>query len=314
MKGLLFCALFFLYQIGNSQNLIQNGSFEEYYYCPEIIGDFSPKYWYSPTNNTPDYFNSCSTDNTCSVPINFYGFQYPQDGNAYAGAVTSFPSDIFFTNRDYITNILKSALKTDTIYCLGFYINTPERDSTGVLYDNIGIYFSADSFTYEIYDTLPYIAQLETPDGIFYTDTINWIKVEFQYKALGGEKYMTIGNFKSNANTDTISFGNSKINYYYYDNFSLIECSPPPPPKDIKIPNVFTPNLDGANEVFKIENLPENSGITIYSRWGNIVYSNANYGNNWDGEMNSDGVYYYVLMLPSGESKHGTVTIIRNGE
>ena len=309
----IFYILLFICQIGNSQNLIQNGSFEEYYNCPVSFGDLSMKHWFTPSLNTPDYFNACVTDNFGSVPINYFGFQYAQEGNAYAGAATTYPIDTEFVNREYLTNRLLLPLEQDSVYCLSFYINSPEFDTAGCLYDNIGIYFSPDSFWYNIYDTLPFIPQLETPDGIFYNDTINWIKVEFQYTALGGEKYMTIGNFKSNINTDTLNLGSgiNVQNYYFYDNFSLVECNPPPPPKEIKIPNVFTPNLDGANEVFKIENLPDNSGITIYSRWGNVVYTNTNYDNNWDGEQYADGVYYYILALPTGDTKHGTVTIIR---
>ena len=96
--------------------------------------------------------------------------------------------------------------------------------------------------------------------------------------------------------------------YIYIDDVSVVECDTILP---IKIPNVFTPNGDQLNETFKIENLPPNSLLTVYSRWGNVVYSNTNYANNWDGEMNSDGVYYYILQLPSGETKKGTVTILR---
>ncbi len=68
-------------------------------------------------------------------------------------------------------------------------------------------------------------------------------------------------------------------------------------------PNVFTPNGDGANETFIILNLDdyESSKITIFNRWGKIVYQNENYLNDWDGTNYKngkdvkEGTYYYVI-------------------
>ncbi|UPT67637.1 MAG: gliding motility-associated C-terminal domain-containing protein [Sphingobacteriales bacterium JAD_PAG50586_3] len=123
---------------------------------------------------------------------------------------------------------------------------------------------------------------------------------------------MTVGNFKGNQNTNLLNLGPSLINYYYFDSFSLVECNPPPPSIEIIIPNIFTPNKDGINDNFNIENLPDNSLLTVYNRWGASVYQSNNYNNDWTGESLSDGVYYYILTLPSGNSTKGTVTILRD--
>jgi len=64
---------------------------------------------------------------------------------------------------------------------------------------------------------------------------------------------------------------------------------------DVVIPNLFTPNMDDKNEVFYIKGLLPESTLRIYNRWGNLVYINKNYDNDWDGESLSDGVYYYDL-------------------
>ena len=81
-------------------------------------------------------------------------------------------------------------------------------------------------------------------------------------------------------------------------------------------PNSLTPNGDGNNDYFIIENLnPEiysNSTINIFNRWGILIYTITNYGINqnwWDGkktfnnEKVNDGVYYYVLELFNNASK-----------
>lgn len=85
---------------------------------------------------------------------------------------------------------------------------------------------------------------------------------------------------------------------------------------DLTFPNVFTPNGDGYNDRFVIENLETYlfSNIMIYNRWGKKIYEKDNYQNDWDGEGAADGVYYYVLTykgkLSEGEV-NGTVTIVR---
>ena len=99
------------------------------------------------------------------------------------------------------------------------------------------------------------------------------------------------------------------------------------------LPNVFTPGNDGKNDAFDID--IENYGyykLTIYNRWGEIVYQSLEdgIGNdeiNWNGGyMNSltklpNGAYFYLLEtkeLCDPEAKMqkitGTVTLIREPE
>ncbi|WP_158642648.1 Ig-like domain-containing protein, partial [Chitinophaga japonensis] len=87
---------------------------------------------------------------------------------------------------------------------------------------------------------------------------------------------------------------------------------------DIKIPTLFTPNGDGKNDVFEIRGLdryPENELIVI-NRWGNEVFRQQHYQNNWKGDGLNEGTYYYLLRIrkTSGsgwEVFKGYTTIIR---
>lgn len=89
-------------------------------------------------------------------------------------------------------------------------------------------------------------------------------------------------------------------------------------PRDVIIPNVFSPgNSDGSNDKFEItfiEYYP-NSVLTIFDRWGNVVYEKSDYQNTWDGTHYkngkdlSSGTYFYVLQLSDGKTFNGTVTI-----
>lgn len=84
-------------------------------------------------------------------------------------------------------------------------------------------------------------------------------------------------------------------------------------PQQISIPNIFTPNDDGINDVFKINNLEyyPNSQLIVYDRWGVKVYESADYPNNWFASKVNDGTYYYVLTLSNGKKYDGFVEILR---
>jgi gliding motility-associated-like protein len=88
--------------------------------------------------------------------------------------------------------------------------------------------------------------------------------------------------------------------------------------EELYIPNIFTPNGDGENDTFRIVNLDNYSDedgakMIITSRWGTIVYQSDNYTNAeaWDGEQYPDGIYFYRLILPTGEKHNGWVEIWR---
>ena len=71
---------------------------------------------------------------------------------------------------------------------------------------------------------------------------------------------------------------------------------------DYVLPNVFTPNGDGLNDIFRPSNYAfvEKVDMKIYNRWGILVFQTEDPDINWDGKrMNTDqivspGVYYYV--------------------
>ncbi|MEX2233860.1 MAG: gliding motility-associated C-terminal domain-containing protein, partial [Cyclobacteriaceae bacterium] len=82
---------------------------------------------------------------------------------------------------------------------------------------------------------------------------------------------------------------------------------------DIFIPNVFTPNGDGSNDVFFIRNLPPAPTINqlmISNRWGKEVFASENYQNNWEGEGAADGIYFYRLQVED-DALTGWIEIIR---
>ncbi|MBP6431475.1 MAG: gliding motility-associated C-terminal domain-containing protein [Ferruginibacter sp.] len=93
-------------------------------------------------------------------------------------------------------------------------------------------------------------------------------------------------------------------------------------PYCLKVQNAFSPNADGINDRWQVTNgAPCFNKIiaAVYNRYGNLVYKNDNYQNNWDGTYEGkplpDGTYYYVvtynLINGRGQVLKGDVTILR---
>jgi len=94
-------------------------------------------------------------------------------------------------------------------------------------------------------------------------------------------------------------------------------------PSKLEVPNVFTPNGDGANDVFfvRMANLTKLKA-SIYDRWGNLVYElETEKGNiEWDGKNQygkevAEGTYFYVITATGKDNKaydtKGTVNLYR---
>ena len=67
------------------------------------------------------------------------------------------------------------------------------------------------------------------------------------------------------------------------------------PPAHLSIPNLFTPNGDGVNDLFVIQGMEQYSDprLIVRDKSGRIVYQSSHYQNTWDGGNCPDGVYNY---------------------
>jgi gliding motility-associated-like protein len=66
-----------------------------------------------------------------------------------------------------------------------------------------------------------------------------------------------------------------------------------------ELPNTFTPNGDGANDVFKPSKnfFISKISMRIYNQWGTLIKEFSDPQINWDGEGSPDGTYYYVCKI-----------------
>ena len=234
MKKIIIYLCLFSAIKADSQNLVLNPSFEDTIACPTTTAiPMQCEYWYTANIGSPDYFSEqpdifCGTS---PVPLSNVGFQYARTGVAYVGLApfvsTTFPS--FANRREYIGGGLSDTLKHGHEYCVSFYVSVAEEFKYVV--DGIGLYLSVDSAVdYTINTNLPFVPQISNPSGNIIYDTLNWVQISGTYIANGGEKYLTIGNFKDNANTLIDSINNNVPqsryeSYLFIDDVSVIDCT-----------------------------------------------------------------------------------------
>ena len=182
--------------------------------------------------------------------------------------------------------------------------NNGPNDGTGVKVTDIlqsgYTYVSSSTETYNLSTGVWIIGNLN--NGISESLTIN-------------AKVNSIGNHD---NTATIN-GN-EVDDNLANNVSSITTEP----KDFFIPEGFSPNGDGINDVFvirEIANYPDNKFI-LFNRWGDKVFEASPYQNTWDGRstrglrvgenMLPVGTYFYILDLGDGSDVlKGTIYLNR---
>jgi len=138
-------------------------------------------------------------------------------------------------------------------------------------------------------------------DVTFYTNQDDAIEGAFEISSVDLEAYTTL------AGIIFVRVENIDSNCYSITNFELFveNCIP-------VVPNGFSPNGDAKNDIFSIdrlENVFYDYTMTIYNRWGNVVFEGNRSTGFWDGSV--DGVisteptgttYFYVLNFNDGEN------------
>lgn len=335
----LFSLLIFYALKGFSQNLVPNPSFEDIVSCPTMESQiYLAEPWFSPylcmggtfdSCSSSDLFNECHNPveptNNVDAPFNMLGYQVPRTGSGYAGI--GFWSENEW--REKIETPLIYPLVKDNIYCVKMFVVNKRPDISPFSLtstSNLHITLTVDTLI-DYPNNFTYLEPLiKNPNSNIVTDSTHWIEISGCVKSLGGEKYLTIGSFYNNSNSTVANTGSLSA-YYFIDDVSVelydgLNCScqgydivqPINPNSDHSLPNVFTPNNDGINEVWTTSFVDGSEYVIIINRWG-IEVDTLNIDHpEWDGKVKgrsaADGVYYYKSFL-RGEYKTGLIHLIR---
>ncbi len=206
-------------------NLVPNPDFEQYSICPNGQGQINRAIpWFNPTISSPDYLNKCNDsigNGLLGVPGNYFGFEPARSGVAYAGVITGTSGDI----REYISTQLNETLLAGQRYRVKFYVSLP--DSMWTCNNSLGVYFSNNALSSTNQFNLPYIPQITNQFSNTLDSKVGWTKIEDSFIAIGGENYITIGNFLDDISSDTIFVGGGgtfpyHLSYYYIDDVSVV--------------------------------------------------------------------------------------------
>jgi hypothetical protein len=217
------------------QNLVPNGSFESYTLCPDNSSQiYRAVPWTGPRINSSDYNNACSS--LMNVP-HYGGINHPypyyleaKDGAAYAGIFYYKTTE---SNREYAQVELTDTLRIGVCYYVEFYA----ANSQGPPFAANNVAANLSNTWYNVNPTLTVnnsilniTSHITNYGNPILPDTVKWHKISGIYEALGIEKYLIIGNFETNANTDTLRIfrpvGSAAQAYLHLDAVSVYSINP----------------------------------------------------------------------------------------
>ncbi|UZR97048.1 OmpA family protein [Chondrinema litorale] len=173
-----------------AQNLVLNPSFEET--VPDTINEITHlhgvKGWRAPDSHRTIYLNPTFCK---EKPELCFGFNKARTGNACAGLMI-FSRTSRTATYSMLQGFLSKPLQKGKIYQVEFYLKL--ADSSSIYMKKFDVSLSpstAKKYTLPISASpKPWITKLR---GSFLKDKENWLHVNFQYIALGGEKFITFG-------------------------------------------------------------------------------------------------------------------------
>jgi gliding motility-associated-like protein len=202
MKNWIFILFFGFANLINAQNLIPNPGFDIISDCPFEKSQIEFAVKWKSANYTPDLYNICSTSFLTDIPnagITPSSYQEQRSGNGFAGIYTY--NDLL-QEYEYLEAPLINQLKENKDYYIEFFISpdTPPEDKFWCYSDAVGLSFTDTFYVFDGKPTSRLIPIIENR-GTLIKDSVGWTRVSGCYTAKGGEKYATIGNFRTASET-----------------------------------------------------------------------------------------------------------------
>lgn len=240
-----------------AQNLVTNGSFEQYTTCPLTLSQMGNCVGWGPyTVGSPDYFTSCTLNATASVPSNGFGSQAAAHGNAYAGLVDYMGASNNLY-REYIYTTI-SPLQIGATYEISMSVSL--ADNSGYGSNGLGVYFfdNAPAFV-STTNLVPVTTKVSFASYGPITNKTGWDRLVATFVADSAYDNLVIGGFLPPTSPSyalsTTSPGNMYA-YYYIDSVVLKLSS-----------NIF---LNFTDSIFCA-----GSGISVPYTLNNPTYFNA---------------------------------------
>lgn len=174
-------------------NLVVNGSFEEAAWCPSGYNNSSLRTasgWSQPSQGTPDHFKACSGE--AGVPKNVFGEQPAVEGEAYGGLLIYSASKPNY--REYLQTELSRPLVRGEWVCVSWWVCA--ADAAQLVADGMGGHLGVSAPKGRGDGALQVSPQVENPRFHMLSDRHSWIRLSDVVQAHGGERFLTLGNFR----------------------------------------------------------------------------------------------------------------------
>lgn len=331
MRFIFTFALFVIFHKSFNQNLVPNPSFEKSTYCVwETWGDttsLGADHWKSYRGST-DYLSKCNSWRWTNV----FGYQQAYSGDAFAGFYAYIePND----GRE----ILGTKLLAPMIKGRNYEVSIKVSLASGYVdsgCNNVGVLFLTKGYYSTTYMSIPCakcLGYLPNYAHVYSESVIKdygWTEIKGNFTADSSYTHIAIGNFFDNKRT-TLEIASpynegKRYAYYYIDDVSVEDSDTSSETNDfeffIELPNVFTPNEDGFNDVFepiKSQGIMEVK-TTIYNRWGQSIFESKELGIEWDGRIDaknvaSTGSYFWIINYADQKGtkhvKKGWLSLVR---
>ena len=232
----LFCWVGTL-PVAQCQNLVPNAGFEETDTCTFGIGGSAIHDWYS-AYLTFDHMQACQPYGAVNgLPMNTFTFQEPFEGNSCVGLFT-YHTDGSSEQREWImVPLLEPMVEGQTYYC-SFRANAAfggnaQYPTIWLANSNVGMLFTTYDRHWYVGNAYPApLNQAHVRYAQVLADTVGWTLVSSSFVADSAYQYLMIGNFFSNALTDTLHFADPNSVFPWYPRgYSLIDavCVSPNP-------------------------------------------------------------------------------------
>ena len=183
------------------QNLVPNGSFEDYTSLPDEQGDFGKvKYWNNLNGQdnfpagTPDYLHT-EAKGDAGLPDSYFGRVMPYEGKAVAGLLTY--GDWIDNFGEYLSTRLIMPMLPGHRYRVSYRVSNGTGHYYGCMAsDGLGFHFSTRRVYQEQHERPPVEAQLEEQEIHF---TTGWREVQYWYTPDSAYEYLTFGCFREDS-------------------------------------------------------------------------------------------------------------------
>ncbi len=228
-KNLFVLGVLFIFLSSQAQiaNYVNNPSFELSSPSASLSIYNAIKFWGALDTSKSAYISVGTLPPFSNAPACNFGYQNPRSGNNFIG------TNFYCNNcsRGYPRNRLKQILKANTVYCVKYSLVNTNNSVFGI--NSFGAFFgssSIDTIT-KCNIALTYLTPQVQHQSTIITDTLLWSPITGTFTAVGDEKYMVIGNFKSEASTNILlinpTYLPSQVCDIYIDDVSLVELDLP---------------------------------------------------------------------------------------